>query len=212
MYIFLPGSHTLSLTVSYERTQTKPNNCTTIISTYARNTLCLQRFPFSIHPTLLHHYPKLPSLIAPKLQIRSDRTVRHSILSFDFQQTDLNVFTGVGISTCCFCLNYPILPTNSLLFPSSQQHQQQKQQQQQQIFVFSGFLRDYLYNWTIIPVQFSRYYLNTYCVYCTCCCTCTRTSQFIFYLYLYLYLYLNVTRYSTSPKQYLFCTRGFFRT
>ena len=36
----------------------KPNNYTTIFfTTYARNTLCLpQRFPFSIHPTLLQYY------------------------------------------------------------------------------------------------------------------------------------------------------------
>ena len=82
------------------------------LSIYARNTLCLLHisiFPFT---SILRYCSELPSSIAPKLQIRSDRTARHSTLSFDFQQTDLNDFPGVGISTRCFCLNYPILPTS----------------------------------------------------------------------------------------------------
>ena len=67
---------------------------------YARNTVCLPRFPFFILPTILHYCSKLPSSINKELQIRSDRT------AIDFHQTDFNDFTGVDISTRCFCLNY----------------------------------------------------------------------------------------------------------
>ena len=110
----------LSLTVSYERTQTKTNNCTTI---YLRSqyTLFATTFYFFIL-SILHYCSELPSLI--DIQIRSDRTVRF----LDFQQTDFNDFAGVGISTSCFCLNYhnfpylrllPLLPTVLLNFNDS---------------------------------------------------------------------------------------------
>jgi len=112
-----------SLTVSYERPQTKTKQLHHYFSTYARNTLCLPRFPFSIHPTLLQYCSKLPSSIATKLQIRSDRTVRLSTLSFDFQQTDLTDSTGVGISTRCFYLNHHNFFL-SFIFSSHQLRQQ----------------------------------------------------------------------------------------
>ena len=125
----MSGTTSHSLAVSYEWTQTKTNNCTTIISTYARNTLCLQRFPYLIHPTLLHYCSELPSLIATKLQIRSDRT------DVDFLRYGLNNFTGVGISTRCFCLNYhQIFPPTTPQTNSTDQQQQQQQQHQQRFF------------------------------------------------------------------------------
>ena len=72
------------------------------LSIYARNTLCLLQLSIFFHP----FYPTLlfQTTIVDryKLQIRSDRTVQF----LDFQQTDFNDFTGVGISTSCFCLNY----------------------------------------------------------------------------------------------------------
>jgi len=78
------------------------------LSIYARNTLCLSQYPY-IFPILsiLPYCSELPSSIATKLQIRSDRTVRF----LDFQQTDFNDFAGVGTSTSCFCLNYHNFPT-----------------------------------------------------------------------------------------------------
>ena len=81
-----------------------------------------------ILPTLLQYCSKLPLLIAPKLQILSDRTARHSTLSFDFQQIDLNYFNGVGISICCFCLNYQrfFLPISPSYPFSSQRYRQQR--------------------------------------------------------------------------------------
>ena len=74
-------------------------------STYSRSTLCLPYFP-SMYPTL--YCSELPSSIATKLQIWSDRTARHPILSFDFHLPDFITSTGVGTSTSCFCLNYHI--------------------------------------------------------------------------------------------------------
>ena len=53
--IFMDTTQILSLTVSFERTQTKTNNCTTIyLPTLAIHFVC-PRFPFSIHPTFLHY-------------------------------------------------------------------------------------------------------------------------------------------------------------
>ena len=91
-------------------TNKKTNNCTTI---YLRSqyTLFVTTFHIFFIPSILHCCSELPSSIATKLQIRSDRTVRF----LDFQQTDFNIPTGVGTSTSCFCLNYhnfllPVLP------------------------------------------------------------------------------------------------------
>ena len=53
--IFMDKTQILSLTVSFERTQTKTNNCTTIyLPTLAIHFVC-PRFPFSIHPTFLQY-------------------------------------------------------------------------------------------------------------------------------------------------------------
>ena len=76
----------LSLTVSFFlQTDTNKNQqLHHFLSTYARNTLCLSRFPFSIHPTILL-YNTVPNYHRWSLQlpIRSDRTARHSTLSFN---------------------------------------------------------------------------------------------------------------------------------
>jgi len=144
VYAYLPSRKptcsTLSLTVSFKRIQTKTKQLLHyFFTTYARNTLCLPKdFPF---PSILQYCSKLPSSIAPKLQIRSDRTARHSTMSFDFQQTDLNDFPGVGISTRCFCLNYHQLSSSvsQFLLPSSHRHRQQQRYYDYNNFLWHDF-------------------------------------------------------------------------
>ena len=139
-----------SLTLSHKRTQTKTKQLHHYFSTFAHNTLCLHKISLYFLPFIILHFcSELPSSIATKLQIRSDRT------ALDFQQTDFNNFTGVCISTRYFCLNYHQF---SFILPSSQQHRQQ----QQSIRPYSRIRSHALSSPTNTPsifISFARFFL-----------------------------------------------------
>ena len=88
---------------SFERTQTKTNNCTTsYLPTLAIHFVC-QDFPFP--STLQSYYTILfRTTIVDRSNYRSDQIEQQDILHC------LSTFTGVGISTRYFCLNYHQLP------------------------------------------------------------------------------------------------------
>ena len=95
----------------------KPNNCTTIFYYLRSQYTLFARFPFSIHPTLLQYCSKLPSSIAPKLQIRSDRTARHYCLLISIKRiSTISPVLALVLDTFAW--------TTIKLFPSSRQQQQ----------------------------------------------------------------------------------------
>ena len=90
------------------------------LSIYLRSqyTLFVKISPlFSIHWYILQYCSELPSSIAPQLQIRSDRTARHSTLSFNISPVLALVLVASAWTTIKFHLTF--------LFPSSHRHQQQ---------------------------------------------------------------------------------------
>ena len=109
---------------SFERTQTKTNNCTTIyLPTLAIHFVC-SRFPFfpTFHHPTIHTVPNYHRR-SLQLPIRSDRTARHSTLSFNISPVLALVLVTSAWTTINFHLNF--LTPSSLV--QRRRHRQQYQ-------------------------------------------------------------------------------------
>ena len=78
--IFMDTTQILSLTVSFERTQTKTNNCTTIyLPTLAIHFVC-QDFPIYFLPSIILQYILFRTTIVDRSNYQSDQTEQQDTL------------------------------------------------------------------------------------------------------------------------------------